>query len=147
MARHLTLFPKSTVAKMAMTLEQARQAIVGRMQLFTGLTQDRIQYPNAPNFNVPVDGVWCRLNILGGPSIISGLTDTPCIRRTGIINIQCFARPHTGEKDLTVLSDALLGHFEYFTSSHLECLQGQVNRVGTDKDFVQYNIILNYRVN
>ncbi|WP_354667334.1 hypothetical protein [Acinetobacter sp. Ac_3412] len=147
MALRLTSFLKSMVAKMAMSLEQARQAIVGRMQLFTGLSQDRIQYPNAPNFNVPVDGLWCRLSILGGPSMISGLADTPCTRRTGVINIQCFARPHTGEKDLTVLSDALLGHFEYFSVDHLECLQGQVNRVGTDKDFVQYNITIGFRVN
>ena len=29
---------------MAMTLEQARQAIVDRMMSFTGISQDRIQY-------------------------------------------------------------------------------------------------------
>ncbi len=33
---------------MAMTLEQTRQAIIDRMQAFTGITQDRIQYPNLP---------------------------------------------------------------------------------------------------
>ncbi|MBP4217847.1 hypothetical protein ITE49_19080, partial [Acinetobacter baumannii] len=53
---------------MAMTLEQTRQAIIDRMQAFTGITQDRIQYPNLPGFNVPKDGVWCRLTIAGGPS-------------------------------------------------------------------------------
>ncbi|WP_436897713.1 hypothetical protein [Acinetobacter gyllenbergii] len=132
---------------MAMTLEQTRQAIVGRMQTFTGITQDRIQYPNAPNFNVPLDGLWCRLNIIGGPSIISGLTDIPCTRRTGTIIIQCFARPHKGEKTITELCDSLLGHFEYFTSAHLECLQGQVVNAGTDKDFLQYNVSVQFRVN
>lgn len=132
---------------MAMTLEQTRQAIVGRMQTFTGITQDRIQYPNAPNFNVPLDGLWCRLNIIGGPSIISGLADTPCTRRTGTINIQCFSRPHKGEKTITELCDSLLIHFEYFTSSHLECLQGQVVNAGTDKDFLQHNVTVSYRVN
>ncbi|PUV02082.1 hypothetical protein DCD95_20070, partial [Acinetobacter baumannii] len=61
MVSRLTLFLKSTVAKMTMTLEQTRQAIIDRMQSFTGITQDRIQDPNLPGFNVPKDGVWCRL--------------------------------------------------------------------------------------
>ncbi|VCX09989.1 hypothetical protein BANRA_04033 [Acinetobacter baumannii] len=66
MASRLTLFLKSTVAKMAMTLEQTRQAIIDRMQSFTGIAQERIQYPNAPDFTVPTKGVWCRLTIAGG---------------------------------------------------------------------------------
>ncbi|WP_394556113.1 hypothetical protein ACGTGP_18350 [Acinetobacter baumannii] len=125
MASRLTLFLKSTVANMAMTLEQARQAIVDRMMSFTGISQDRIQYPNAPGFTVPTKGVWCRLSIAGGPSFIAGLGDKPCTRRTGNIMIQCFDRLHVGEKALTVLGDALLAHFEYFTIEHLECLNGQ----------------------
>ncbi|EPD4653185.1 phage tail terminator-like protein, partial [Acinetobacter baumannii] len=124
MASRLTLFLKSTVAKMAMTLEQTRQAIIDRMQSFTGIAQERIQYPNAPDFTVPTKGVWCRLTIAGGPSFTSGIADKPCTRRTGNIMIQCFDRLHTGEKAVTVLSDALLAHFEYFTIEHLECLNG-----------------------
>lgn len=38
MASRLILFLKSTVAKMTMTLEQTRQAIIDRMQSFTGIT-------------------------------------------------------------------------------------------------------------
>lgn len=135
------------VANMAMTLEQTRQAIIGRMQSFTGIDQTRIQYPNAPDFKVPKDGLWCRLTIAGGLSFISGIADIPCTRRTGNIMIQCFARPHTGEKAITELSDALLAHFEYFNVDQLECLQGQVNGVGTDKDFVQYNAAISFRIN
>lgn len=132
---------------MAMTLEQVRQAIVGRMQSFTGIAQNRIQYPNAPNFTVPVDGLWCRLGIIGGQSFISGLSNKPCTRRTGVINIQCFARPKTGEKATTDLCDALLTHFEYFTESHLECLQGEAINAGVDQDFLQYNVVIRYRMN
>ncbi|MFJ1394609.1 hypothetical protein ACIKQ7_19610, partial [Acinetobacter baumannii] len=73
MASRLTLFLKSTVAKMAMTLEQTRQAIIEHMQAFTGIAQERIQYPNAPSFTVPKEGIWCRLTIAGGPSFISGI--------------------------------------------------------------------------
>ncbi|HEM8162784.1 hypothetical protein KWF06_11300 [Acinetobacter baumannii] len=132
---------------MAMTLEQARQAIVDRMMSFTGISQDRIQYPNAPGFIVPIKGLWCRLTIKWGPSFIAGLADTPCTRRTGNILIQCFARPNTGDREVTELSDALLEHFEYFSVEHLECLNGQSIYSGQDADFVQYNVTIGYRVN
>ncbi|MBT1523377.1 hypothetical protein VKPMB3780_07275 [Acinetobacter pittii] len=147
MASRLTLFLKSTVAKMAMTLEQARQAIVDRMMSFTGISQDRIQYPNAPGFIVPTKGLWCRLTIKWGPSFIAGLADTPCTRRTGNILIQCFARPDTGDKEITDLSDALLDHFEYYGIEHLECIQGQSVYIGKDADFIQYNVTIGFRVN
>lgn len=51
---------------MAMTLEEARQAIVDRMMSFTGISQDRIKYPNAPGFTVPTKGLWCSLTIKWG---------------------------------------------------------------------------------
>ncbi|MPS60584.1 hypothetical protein [Acinetobacter sp.] len=132
---------------MAMTLEQARQAIVDRMMSFTGISQDRIQYPNAPGFNVPTKGLWCRLAISGGPSFIAGLSDKPTTRRTGNILIQCFARPDTGDKEITDLSDALLHHFEYYGIEHLECMQGQSVYTGKDADFIQYNVTIGFRVN
>lgn len=147
MASRLTLFLKSTVAKMAMTLEQTRQSIIEHMQAFTGIAQERIQYPNAPGFTVPTKGVWCRLTIAGGPSFTSGIADKPCTRRTGNIMIQCFARPNSGIIEITKLSDALLAHFEYYSIDHLECLEGQSIFVGQDADFVQYNVTIGYRVN
>lgn len=130
-----------------MTLEQARQAIIARMQSFTGIDQARIQYSNAPEFKVPKIGLWCRLTIAGGSSFISGIADKPCTRRTGNIMIQCFDRLHTGEKAITELSDALLTHFEYFSIEHLECMQGQSINAGKDGDFIQYNVMVGYRVN
>lgn len=133
--------------KMAMTLEQTRQAITDRMMSFDGISQERIQYPNAPGFKVPKDGVWCRLTIAGGPSFTSGIADKPCTRRTGNIMIQCFGRLHTGEKAITELSDALLAHFEYFSIDHLECLQGQAINAGKDSEFIQYNVSVQFRVN
>ena len=59
--------------------------------------------------------MWCRLTITGGPSFIAGLGDKPCTRRSGNILIQCFARPNTGDREVTELSDTLLAHFEYFS--------------------------------
>ncbi len=135
------------VAKMAMTLEQTRQAIIEHMQAFTGIDQDRIHYPNAPGFTVPKEGLWCRLSIAGGPSFISGIADKPCNRRTGNIMVQCFARPNSGIIEITKLSDDLLAHFEYYSIDHLECLQGQSTFVGQDADFIQYNVTIGYKVN
>lgn len=132
---------------MAMTLDQARQAIITRARAFTGIEQNRIQYPNGPLISIPVDGLWCDLNILWGSSIIAGVGDTPCTRRTGVISINCLARPQTNEADITKLADAWLAHFEYFTSGQLEMLQGQVQNLGNNGDFIQYNISINYRVN
>ncbi|WP_336016071.1 hypothetical protein [Acinetobacter pittii] len=132
---------------MAMTLEQARQAIVDRMMSFTGVSQDRIQYPNAPGFTVPTKGLWCRLTIKWGPSFIAGLADTPCTRRTGNILIQCFARPNTGDKEITDLSGKLLAHFEYFRFEHLECFQGQSIDAGKVGDFEQQNVTIGFTVN
>lgn len=147
MASLLILFLKSTVANMAMTLEQTRQAIIDHMQAFTDIAQERIQYPNAPDFTVPKEGIWCRLTIAGGPSYTSGIADKPCTRRTGNIMVQCFARPNSGIMEITKLSDALLVHFEYYTIDHLECLQGQSIFVGQDADFIQYNVSIGYKVN
>ncbi|RJE69981.1 hypothetical protein AMS70_12725, partial [Acinetobacter sp. JS678] len=114
---------------------------------FTGIAQDRIQYPNAPGFIVPKEGLWCRLTIAGGPSYVSGVADNPCTRRTGNIMVQCFARPNSGIIEITKLSDALLAHFEYYSLDHLECLQGQSIFVGQDADFIQYNVTIGYKVN
>lgn len=132
------------VANMAMTLEQTRQAIISHMQNFTGISQNRIQYPNAPGFKVPKEGLWCRLTITGGPSYMSGIADNPCTRRTGNIIVQCFARPNSGIMEITKLSDVLLAHFEYYTFDHLECLQGQSSYTEQNKEFVQYNLIISY---
>ncbi|MEO4131953.1 MULTISPECIES: phage tail terminator-like protein [Acinetobacter calcoaceticus/baumannii complex] len=131
---------------MAMTLDQARQAIITRARAFTGIDQTRIKYPNK-DFTVPVDGLWCEINVLWGGSIIAGIGDVPCTRRTGIISINCMARLNTHEVAITKLADAWLAHFEYFTSGQLEVLQGQVQNLGSNGDFIQYNISINYRVN
>ncbi|MDQ9000400.1 hypothetical protein [Acinetobacter baumannii] len=114
---------------------------------FTGIEQNRIQYPNGPLISIPVDGLWCDLNILWGGSIIAAIGDTPCTRRTGIISIICMARLNTHEVAITKLADAWLAHFEYFKSGQLEMLQGQVQNLGNNGDFIQYNISINYRIN
>jgi len=129
-----------------MTLDQARQAIITRAMAFTGIVQTRIKYPNK-DFIVPTDGLWCEINILWGQSLIAAIGDDPCTRRTGIISINCMARLNTHEVVITQLADAWLAHFEYFSVGQLEILQGQVQNLGNNTDFVQYNVTIGYRVN
>ncbi|WP_202724299.1 phage tail terminator-like protein [Acinetobacter pittii] len=131
---------------MAMTLDQARQAIITRAMAFTGIAQTRIKYPNK-DFTVPVDGLWCDINILWGQSLIAAISDVPCTRRTGLISINCMARLNTHEVAITQLADAWLSHFEYFSIGQLEILQGQVQNLGNNGDFLQYNVSISYRVN
>ena len=57
------------------------------------------------------------------------------------------ARLNTHEVAITKLADAWLTHFEYFKNGQLELLQGQVQNLGNNGDFIQYNISINYRVN
>ncbi|MFT4020073.1 MAG: phage tail terminator-like protein [Acinetobacter sp.] len=131
---------------MAMTIEQARQAIIARMVAFTGIEQKFIRYPNK-TFTPPESGLWCHVNIIYGRSMIAGLADTPLMRRTGNLNIQCFARKNTGDNALTILGDALLAHFEAYRFDQLEFTSGEVIDAGEDDDFVQYNVVIGFRVN
>ncbi len=135
------------VANMAMTLEEARLAIVGRMEAFKGISQERIKYSNQPGFTVPIKGLWCSFTIKFGASFIAGLADDPTIRRTGNILIQCFARINTGDMEITKLSVALLAHFECFSIEHLKFWQGQAIDAGKDVDFIQYNVTVAFTVN
>ncbi|MDR6187634.1 hypothetical protein [Acinetobacter baylyi] len=132
-----------------MTYDEARLAIILRAQTFThtDFSQSRIKYPNAPQFQVPATGLWSDINILWGQSFIAGLADTPCTRRTGVVSINCFARPDTHEVKITQLADAWLSHFEYFSIGQLEILQGQIQNLGNNSDFIQYNVSISYRVN
>lgn len=131
---------------MAMTLDQARQAIITRAMAFTGIAQTRIKYPNK-DFAVPVDGLWCDINVLWGGSIIAAIGDNPCIRRTGVISINCMDRLNTHEVAITQLSQAWLEHFECYKIGNLEILQGDVQNLGDGGDFVQYNVRIGFRVN
>lgn len=132
---------------MAMTLEEARQAIILRLTTFTGITQDRVQYPNSPNFTVPTTGLWCRVTINYGPSFIAGLGNGLCYRDVGQIAIQCFGRKNTGEKALTQLADYWRDHLREMAISHLEIPMVHAPRRSEDNDFVQYLVLADFRVN
>lgn len=137
-----------------MKFEDIRTAITARMAAFTGIEQARIDYPNQPEiFAPPETGLWCRLNIQHANVFMAGMADRPYTRKPGRIVIQCFARVRTGMKGLNQLADALEGHFAYWTSGDIECLEASQAAVGTGDSvgnptgtgFYQINVNIRFR--
>lgn len=137
-----------------MTFEQIRRAIIGRMDAFSGIEQERIDYPNAAvSFAPPEAGLWCRLAILYGPSFMAGMGDKPYTRKTGQITIQCFDRIGAGVGALSRLADELEAHFAYWSQAALECLEASQVNVGTGDSvgrpqglgFYQVNVNIRFR--
>jgi len=129
-----------------MTYEQIRQLITARMAAFTGITQDRIDYPNQPAvFSTPATGLWCRLVIQHATAFMAGMADKPHTRRPGLITIQCFARARTGTKAINDLADALIAHFAYWSSGDLECMEGSQIIAGEFEGFYQINVNIRFR--
>lgn len=129
-----------------MTYEQIRLAVTARMVAFTGITQDRVEYPNPPTvFVTPITGLWCRLSIQHATAFMAGMADHPYTRRPGQVVIQCFARVRTGTKALNDLTDALVAHFNYWSSGDLECLEASQVVVGEFEGFYQINVNIRFR--
>lgn len=138
-----------------MTYEEIRRLIISRMVAFTGITQDRIFYPNAQYpaqnqdtsgvFKPPATGLWCRISIQHATPFMAGMADKPYTRKSGQIVIQCFARVRTGIKGLNELADALEAHFSYWSSGDLECIEtGQID-AGEFDGFYQINVVTRFR--
>lgn len=129
-----------------MTFEEIRQLITARMVAFTGLAQDRIDYPNQPEvFTPPANGIWCRLNIQYATAFMAGMADKPHTRKPGQISIQCFVRARTGTKAVNQLADALEAHFSYWQSGQLECIETTQVVVGEFEGFYQINVNTRFR--
>jgi hypothetical protein len=129
-----------------MTFEQIRTLITVRMVAFSGLEQERIDYPNQPTvFTPPETGLWARLNIQYATAFMAGMADRPYTRKPGQISIQCFARERTGTKAITELADALEAHFAYWMSGDLECQEASQIVAGEFEGFYQINVNIRFR--
>lgn len=135
-----------------MNNEQIRAAITQRMSEFEGVEQAKIDYPNQPvRFKPPESGTWCRLHIDYGPSLMVGMADKPCVRRTGTVIIQCFDNVRNGTINLVKLADAIEEHFAFFTTGGLELLEASVITIGAPQvagepgHYYQINVAIPYR--
>lgn len=133
-----------------MTYEEIRVAIATRMASFTGVTQDRIFYENAPYpaanldtsgiFKPPADGLWCRITTQYATAFMAGMASVPYTLKPGQISIQCFARVRTGTKALAGLADKLETHFAYWSTGSLECKEVTQIVAGEFEGFYQINV-------
>lgn len=105
-----------------MTNAEARLIINNHIKAFTGIAQDKIQWPNQVDF-VPPKALWCRVTVQYADSQVSGLL-VDCLERDyGIINIQCFIPKGYGDKSLIALADQWRTHWKGFKSTFFEVYQ------------------------
>jgi len=124
-----------------MTYEQLRATIIGRMMTFGGIDQARIDYQTLTRFEVPADGLWCRLSIETARPIVNGLCQ-PHARIPGNIVIQCFDRAisQTPTLELVKLADGIAAHFQFWSVAGLQCREAQLVVVGQSGAFCQANV-------
>jgi len=87
---------------------------------------------------ISANETWCRLTINHGASITAGIGSAPCVRRTGIIDIQVFTPEHSGSRPAAVIADSLAEHWEYYLDGDLETQAVSVQRVGPTDGWYMY---------
>ena len=137
-----------------MTLIQAETEIKKRINqfAFVGLGKRDIRLANQPNDNgepyePPKDKPWCRVSIQYADSNIVGMGNQPCIRKYGIVAIQCFTPKNSGTLAMTELCDAWRSFLQSFGVSHLEIYKVHAPQSMDDQDFYAKIIRAEFRVN
>lgn len=102
---------------------QAREAIIKKVQAFTGIDKNFIQWANQDKFKPPKDKAWCRITIQYSDSVTSGLHFGLLERDYGIISIQCFDYKGAGDDRLIALADAWREHFKGWTHEYLQVMK------------------------
>lgn len=143
-----------------MTNTQALQAILARVDTFTGMPKANIQLANNPlkdgrPFEPPEKEIWAKVTVSNAGSFITSIGDQPCTRTPGIVFIQLFAALHTGTLELSMLADKWAEHMQFYKVGNLEMLQADILDAGhssaigdpSTMSFYQYNVNVSYRVN
>lgn len=128
----------------------ARLIINNRIKSFTGITQDRMQWTNQPDFKIPKTGLWCRVTIQYSDSQSAGFFVDTLERDYGIINIQCFARKGTGDLALITLAQAWRDHFHHYSNGDFEVTMTNAPTEAMDDvqgDFVMSLVRIDFRIN
>lgn len=114
-----------------MTYEEIRLAFIDRMMTFQGIEQSRIEYPNQEEqFDIPANGLWCRMHINYATAFMAGMADVPYTRKPGVMTVQCFTRLRSGVKELVGLADDLEAWFAYWSTGDLDCWEVSIVDVG-----------------
>ncbi|MNJ36463.1 hypothetical protein D3C77_312530 [compost metagenome] len=132
-----------------MTFEQIRNIVIGRMQQWTGIPAENVDYPNnAKPFDPAGKTIWARLADIPGLSSTPEVGVGPCVRRTGIIVIQLFVPTYEGTLAITRAADTLVEQFEFYSdpTGPFECHAASAQVVGDDgNNWYQVNVRIPYR--
>jgi hypothetical protein len=137
-----------------MTLIQAETEIKKRINqfAFVGLDKRDIRLANQPNDNgepyePPKDKPWCRVSIQYADSNIVGMGNQPCIRKYGIIAIQCFTTKNTGTITMTNLCESWANHLQSYSVGDLEIYLVHAPQSMDDDDFYAKIIRAEFSIN
>ena len=137
-----------------MTLIQAETEIKKRINqfAFVGLDKRDIRLANQPNGNgepyePPKDKPWCRVSIQYADSNIVGMGNQPCIRKYGIVAIQCFTPKNTGTITMTNLCESWANHLQSYSVGDLEIYLVHAPQSMDDDDFYAKLIRAEFSVN
>lgn len=128
-----------------MSTDTIRALVAARVQAWSGLSADRIAWPNRP-FDTPTTGIWARITIQYGDSFMAGMGNNPHTRTIGQVVVQMFDRHGNGLSVLGQKADSLGGHLSYYTVGQLELLAASRFDVGDEGNgFYQANLIVPFR--
>lgn len=86
-------------------------------------------------FVPPQDKPWCKVYLPFNESRTIGISNKPCIRKQGIISIQCFTKKNTGTLTMSALCDAWESHLQGYQYQHLEIYLVHAPQSIDDDDF------------
>ena len=130
-----------------MTFEEIRLAVDFHMAGWNGppVAYDGTRNSPAVNQAIATKSDWVTLTINHGASITAGIGSDPCVRRTGLIDIQVFTPEHKGSSPAAKLADKLAEHWEYWQKGHISTQAASVRRIGSSDGWYQYNVSIPFR--
>ncbi|HET8791801.1 MAG TPA: phage tail terminator-like protein [Modicisalibacter sp.] len=130
-----------------MSFEVIRVAVESHMVAWNGAP---VAFDNVPASQAVLDAQanktpWARLTINHGDSFTSGLGSEPCVRRTGLIQVQVFTGEDKSSRDAHLIADSLASHLQYYTDGPFSTLAASVQRVGPRSGYYQLNLSCPFR--
>ena len=128
-----------------MKRSEAQTRIVTRLVGSGLFPTDRIALPNKP-FDIPADGIWCRITFSGGSSDQTSIGDIARFERSGLFTVQVFTGQAIGSNAGLDLAESVGDLYErqggdkpvYYESPNVS--QGTVDPAG----WFQHNVAVSY---
>lgn len=129
------------------TFESIRLAIERRLAIWDGVPVEYDGAQQSPALKAAIEAKqpWVRCTILSGNSNTVGVSDKPCVRRSGLVSLQIFTPEHAGSAPALRIADSLGPYFEHYQSGHFETQAVSLQRIGPQNGWYQVNLTAPYR--